>query len=437
MVKFAHIADCHLGAFSRDQVLREYNLKAFERAVDISINRDVDFIIIAGDLFHNPHPDMEIVDRAVKELMDARKKGINIYSVYGSHDYKISQASLIDVLASANVFKKVVTYLEEENVLELEKEPSGVSITGLSGRKNRADISYFEELEFPEPEGESIFVFHSPIAELKPADIHEDRSLPLSLLPDNFSYYAGGHIHEKIEYDKEKTIYYPGPTFGANYTDLERDQRGFYIVEDFQPEYIAFEEPSIIKRRINAEGLKAKELRDELDELYEEELQGDILLLKISGTLSEGEPSDIDFSEVRRRFRDKGFETVYLNRRELEGKEIERIKVKEGKEEEVEARLLEESSGEGKIPVDFQEELLNVLKSDQKDGETQNDYENRIWNASWELIKKREEYDSKEDEESEKSEEEVESEKKQKSEDEVKKGKDRQISLNDFGGNLP
>jgi len=429
MVKFAHIADCHLGAFSRDQVLREYNLKAFEKAINMSINRDVDFIIIAGDLFHNPHPDMEIVDRAVKKLMNARKKGVNIYSVYGSHDYKISQASLIDVLASANVFKKVVTYLEEENVLELEKDPSGVSITGLSGRKNRADISYFEELDFPEPEGESIFVFHSPIAELKPADIHEDRSLPLSLLPDDFSYYAGGHIHERIEYDKQKTIYYPGPTFGANYTDLERDQRGFYIVEDFQPEYIEFDEPRIIKRRIDAEGLKTEEVREELNKLYEEEIQGDILLLKISGTLSEGVPSDIDFSEVRRKFRNKGFETVYLNRRELEGKEIERIKIKEEKEDEVESRLLEESCQETKIPVNFQEELLSILKSEQKDGETTADYENRIWKASWELVKRREEYESngelnKNQRDDEKT-----------SEDKVEKGKDRQISLNDFGGN--
>jgi len=429
MVRFAHLADCHLGAFSRNQVLREYNLEAFERAIDISKDRDVDFIIIAGDLFHNPHPDMEIVDRAVKKLMDARKEGINIYSVYGSHDYKISQASLIDVLASADVFKKVVTYLEEENVLDLEEDPSGVSITGLSGRKNRADVSYFEELNFPEPEGESIFVFHSPIAELKPADIHEDRSLPLSLLPDDFSYYAGGHIHEKIEYDNQKAIYYPGPTFGANYTDLERDQRGFYIVEDFQPEYIEFDEPHIIKRRIDAEGLKTDEVREELNKLHDEETHGDILLLKISGTLSEGVPSDIDFSEVRRKFRDKGFKTVYLNRRELEGKDIERIKVKEEREEEVEARLLEESSSETEIPVNFQEQLLSILKSDQKGGETTADYENRIWNGSWELIKRREEYDVEEDQDRSEEEKELESE------DNVKLGKDRQISLNDFGGN--
>ncbi|MFP4142496.1 MAG: exonuclease SbcCD subunit D [Thermoplasmata archaeon] len=438
MVKFAHIADCHLGAFSRDQVLRDYNLKAFEKAIDISEQRDVDFIIIAGDLFHNPHPDMEIVDRAVKKLMEARKLGINIYSVYGSHDYKISRASLIDVLASAGVFKKVVKYLDEDGVLEFEEDPSGVSITGLSGRKNRTDISYFEELEFPEAKGESIFVFHSPIAELKPAEIHEDRSLPLSLLPDDFTYYAGGHIHAKIEYDEGKGIYYPGPTFGADYTDLERDQRGFYIVEDWEPEYVSFKEPEIWKEHIDAEGLKIDELRDELEELRERDLQGDILLLKISGTLSSGSPSDIDFSELRRTLKQRGFETVYLNQRGLEGKEIERVNIKEGKEEEMESRLLEESDSSGVFSISFQEDLLNVLKNQQREGETTTDYENRIWSETWGLIKKRDEYDESSSESGEdlKDKDHEEDTDDEDSKEEREKQKDGQISLTDFGGGI-
>ncbi|MFW6141187.1 MAG: metallophosphoesterase, partial [Candidatus Saliniplasma sp.] len=73
MVKFSHIADCHLGAFGRNPTLREYNLQAFERVIEKSIQEEVDFIIIAGDLFHNPHPDMDVVDRAVKSLVKARK----------------------------------------------------------------------------------------------------------------------------------------------------------------------------------------------------------------------------------------------------------------------------------------------------------------------------------------------------------------------------
>lgn len=451
MVKFAHIADCHLGAFGRNPSLREYNLKAFEKAIDISLDRNVDFIVIAGDLFHNPHPDMEVVNRGVRSLMKARSEGVNIYSVYGSHDFKISQASLIDVLESADVFKKVVNYLEEEGTLEVQEEPSGVSMTGLSGRKNRADISYFEELEFPEPEGESIFVFHSPIAELKPADIHEKKSLPLSLMPDGFTYYAGGHLHKRIEHEDEKNIYYPGPTFGDSYTDLERDERGFYIVEDWEPEYIPLKEPKIVSKRIDADGLKVLEVKKRIETLLEEKMEGGVLLLKVSGTLAEGVPSDIDFGEVKKKFEEKGFETVYLNRRGLEGKEVETVQVKEEKEEELEERLLEEYTGESDMSVEFRGRLLNVLKVDQNDGETRADYENRIWKEAWELIKRRDEYEEEENRKmKEKEEQEQEEEKqddrgsdkeeleKEQEESTTKKSKPRseegQISLTDFGG---
>ncbi len=423
MVKFAHIADCHLGAFGRDPKLREYNLKAFERSIDISIERDVDFIVIAGDLFHNPHPDMDVVNRAVQVLMKARREGIRIYSVYGSHDFNIARASLIDVLESAEVFKKVVNYLEGENRLTLEEDRSGVSIAGLSGRKNRADVSYFESIDFslPEKDDESIFVFHTPIAELKPAEIHEERSVPVSSLPEGFDYYAGGHIHKKIV-DDERSIYYPGPTFGANYTDLERDERGFFIVDDWEIEYVAFEEPKIVLKRIDAEGLNVEELEERLEALYEREIEGDILLLKVKGTLAQGEPSNIDFNEVKRRLKDQGFETVYLNRRELEGKELERVKVKEEEEEKMEQRLFEENIDETWARR-FGADLLDILKTEKEDGETENDYEERIWEEAWHLIRKRDEY-----------EEGIEEKKVAEEERSSAREPEGQISLVDFGG---
>ena len=51
--KFLHIADCHLG-------YRQYNLaeryndfgRAFHRMIDIAIAEKVDFVLLAGDLFH-------------------------------------------------------------------------------------------------------------------------------------------------------------------------------------------------------------------------------------------------------------------------------------------------------------------------------------------------------------------------------------------------
>ena len=413
MVRFAHIADCHLGAFGRNPALREYNLKAFEEAVRICIERKVDFIIIAGDLFHNPHPDMEVVNRAVKAMIDARNHDIRIYAVYGSHDFNIAKASLIDVLESAEVFKKVVQYLDEEGALEHVEDPTGVEIAGLSGRKNRMDASYYLSLDFKKPKGDAIFVFHTPVAEMKPADIHESETVPISALPEGHRYYAGGHIHRRLEATKNGApVLYTGATFGSSYTDLEKEtERGFYIVDEWEPEYVQLDVCSIRREDVDADGLKVGELDELLQELSEQAVDEDIFLLKIHGELKEGAPENIDFSAIRGRLEESGAKTVSINRRQLTGKNLERIKINEESTEKIEEGLLEEYGTPEGVDIRFAEELLGILKAEQVDGERKDDYEGRLWDNTWALINELETPKSKKG-----------------------SGKPGQVSLVDFGG---
>ncbi len=388
MVRFAHLADCHLGAFGRKPTLREYNIKAFEKALDICISRGVDFIIIAGDLFHNPLPDMDIVNRAVKLLMKVKNHGINIYSVYGSHDYNLASASLIDVLESAELFKNVVNYLESDNRLTTVQDPTGVSITGLSGRKNRLEKGYYDQLDIDVPEGKGIFVFHSPIAEMQPTDIPEKNLLPISFLPGGYDYYAGGHIHRPLTDKKDGShVVYPGATFGSSYTDLEREsKRGFYIVDDWKPEYVPLEVCEITRVKINAEGHTSSELEDILIEKGDNNQEGDIILLKVHGKLIEGSPEDIDFSRIIRLFERGDDATVFFNKNSLERVTNDKVKINEEREDEVEKQVIEEYGTPEGISNDFAADLLRVLKSDKKEGETTTDYENRIWAQSYALI---------------------------------------------------
>ncbi len=382
------MADCHLGAFGRNPELREYNLKAFEEAVDICIEREVDFIIIAGDLFHNPHPDMDVVNRAVKAMIEARGRGIRIYAVYGSHDFNISKASLIDVLESAQVFKKVVQYLHDEGKLSHVKDPTGISIAGMSGRKNRMDASYYESIDFQEPDGDAIFVFHTPLSEMKPADIHESETVPMSLLPDGYKYYAGGHVHRLLEHVKDGApVTYPGATFGSSYTDLEREEhRGFFIVDDWNPVYIELDSFGIKREDVDATGMSTRELEEKLSALYSGKISEEIFLLKVHGELTEGVPEDIDFNEVKQKLEKAGAKTVFVNRRQLSGKNLERIKVREESTEKVEESLLEEYGTPEGVDISFAGQLLSILKTEQADGETKDDYEGRLWSDAWALI---------------------------------------------------
>ena len=85
-MKFAHLADCHIGGW-RDPKLRNIAAKAFEKAIDSCIEKNVDFILIAGDLFNTSLPSVDGLKLAVKKLKELKDKNIPVYLIAGSHDF--------------------------------------------------------------------------------------------------------------------------------------------------------------------------------------------------------------------------------------------------------------------------------------------------------------------------------------------------------------
>ena len=50
MVRFAHIADVHLGGW-KQQPMQDLNFDSFKKTVDVCLASKLDFILFAGDLF--------------------------------------------------------------------------------------------------------------------------------------------------------------------------------------------------------------------------------------------------------------------------------------------------------------------------------------------------------------------------------------------------
>ena len=63
-MNFAHLADIHIGAW-RDPVMKNLNLDAFVRAINIIIEKKLDFVLIAGDLFHTSLPAIDYLKQTV------------------------------------------------------------------------------------------------------------------------------------------------------------------------------------------------------------------------------------------------------------------------------------------------------------------------------------------------------------------------------------
>src|SRR3989338_1319341 len=116
-MKFAHLADCHIGAW-RDPKLRAVSNKAFEIAIDKCIEEKVDFVLISGDLFNTSLPSIDSLRIAAAKFRELKDNDIPVYAIAGSHDFSPSGKTLIDVLESAGLLVNVVKGRIVESVTE-------------------------------------------------------------------------------------------------------------------------------------------------------------------------------------------------------------------------------------------------------------------------------------------------------------------------------
>ena len=143
-MRFAHIADCHIGSW-REPKLNNISTDAFIKAIDISKEKDVDFIIIAGDLFNTPLPAIDKLKTVVQKLRELKEKNIPVYGIPGSHDFSPSGKTMIDVLESAGLFTNVCKGSINENgklTLKYTQDPkTKILLTGIIGKKGMKDLA--------------------------------------------------------------------------------------------------------------------------------------------------------------------------------------------------------------------------------------------------------------------------------------------------------
>jgi exonuclease SbcD len=384
LFKFAHITDCHLGAW-RNPKLKEINLKAFQKAISICVEEKVDFIAITGDFFDVNVPELDHVKRAVDIMIQARRHGIEIYMIYGSHDFTASTVSIIDILHSAGLFIKPIEFEQIKDKIKLkfiQDKKTAFKITGLSGRKTGLDSEYYNLLDIEALESEEdfkIFLFHAPISELTPVDLAHGESIPLSLLPKGFIYYGGGHLHRRIEHkhdDGKSMIVYPGPLFGSTFTDLEDtaqgERRGFYIIsydndnETIRANFIETKIVDIVFNTINVNQNTVKQIEDKISSMVEqmEDLTNKIVLIKVKGTLASGKRSDINFSRFEEALSAKRALVSFINRNNLVSPETTQVKVFGTSIEEIEKKVIKERIASIKIdPAMTDEKVKNFIKS--------------------------------------------------------------------------
>ena len=388
-MKFAHLADCHLGGW-RDEKLKKIGHESFSLAVDKCIEKEVDFVLISGDLFNTSVPSIDSLKHAAKELKRLNDSSIPCYVITGSHDHSPSGKTMVDVLEEAGLLVNVMK-VEDEKLHLTTDEKTEVKLAGVYGRRlglEREDYASLDLSEAEKTSGFKIFLFHTALEEFKPNELKHVDCQSYKELPRGFNYYAGGHVHYLFQKNiDDGLLTYPGALYPNNFKELEEFKIGhFYIVnENLEVEDVRLSIKDVVSKTISVDGLRPIEAEEKiLREVRDLDCEDEIVTLRIEGTIIEGRTSDIDLNKI-----DKELSSAYAvlkNTNKLQVvEEGEEMMIEEENPEKIELQMVEE-----KLDDAEKKKIANTLISDlvleKSEGEKIQDFEDRVLNTAIESL---------------------------------------------------
>lgn len=376
MVKFAHIADVHLGGWKHEP-MQNLNFESFKKAIDICLASKVEFMLFAGDLFDSAYPPIETLKETFAQFKRLKEAGIPCFIIAGSHDYSVSGKTFLDVLEKAGFCKNVFNAEERGDKIFLNPHVhKNLAIYGYPGKKSGLEIPELRRVKLNDAPGMfKIFMLHTTLDSVAgnlPIESLESEKLPYA------DYYALGHIHILFN---EKKIVYPGPLFPNNFKELEDLKHGSFVLVDTESaEQVKFirlpiKEVECLELEFD-DGLAATEKI--LGELSKRDLKDKIILLRISGELKRGKPSDIKFFQIEEFAKERGAYFLLKNIHDLEIKEVDtNFEIKE--EGDIEEETIKIYSEKNKSDFNsFAPELMNILSIEKQEDEKIETFQSRL-----------------------------------------------------------
>jgi exonuclease SbcD len=308
---FVHTADLHLGYAQYGLEVRRQDFDdAFNELVEKTIELKPDFMIIAGDLFHQPRPSNITLENAIKSFKRLRDVNIPVLTVDGSHDSAPNSitSTILNPLDSAGLI-----YHLPRHIGASWRKTDCCYVYGIpnfrSKHKTEELLPQFMQLNTPSPDPSmrNIFVMHGAVDLPGVNPPYMEAELPGALLPDGFDYYAAGHVHQHFLGNfKKGLLAYSGSTETVSY-DESKYKKGFYHVQvngkgEFQPEIVELQSPrNFIVIENDFSGLNAHKITEQAAQMVKNaDEKGAIIIPVLKGVLPvEASRTEIDVAHIR------------------------------------------------------------------------------------------------------------------------------------------
>jgi DNA repair protein SbcD/Mre11 len=308
---FVHASDLHLGYTQYGLEARRQDFdNTFKEIVDKTIELKPDFMIIAGDLFHQARPSNITLENTIKSFKRLKDAQIPVLAVDGSHDCapNIITGTILHPLDSAGL----IYYLPRHSGACWRKTDT-CYVYGIpnyrSKHKTQEALPKFmaENVPTPDESVANIFVFHGAVdlPNIKPPYI-EAEILP-EQLPIGFCYYAGGHVHERYIGDfKTGILAYSGCTETADYREAKYSKGILHVKVNYKgqanPEFVELTGTrKFVVFEQDFTGMSPAKISDITVQMIKEtDEQGAIIIPVLKGTLpAEANRIEIDIAKIR------------------------------------------------------------------------------------------------------------------------------------------
>ena len=232
--KFMHAADIHLDSPLRGleryvgapvEAMRSATRRAFDNLVEACVEEQVDFLLLAGDLYDGQWRDYNTVLHFTSQLNKLRAAEVRVFVVLGNHDAENRMSKALRTPKGVKVFRS--------------KEPETVEIDELSVAVHGQSYAQQEVTEdlsagFPRPVAGvfNIGLLHTS------ADGRASEHKPYapcsvaSLVNKGYQYWALGHIHQRTELSREPWVIFPGNLQGRHVRETGAKGAALVHVDD-------------------------------------------------------------------------------------------------------------------------------------------------------------------------------------------------------------
>ncbi|HEV2580485.1 MAG TPA: exonuclease SbcCD subunit D, partial [Ktedonobacteraceae bacterium] len=268
---FIHIADTHLG-YEQYGVRERFNdfSRAFWDITAEAVNRKIDFMVIAGDLFHKRAIDALTLIHAIEGLQRLKDRGIPVIAIEGNHDrsyyregiswlqFLCHQGYLVLLNPRMQNGAPVITAWDQESM-----EGSHVDVLG--GRLRVYGLPWQGATTTRSMEGMALalaaaradedaagieyrlLMMHTGVDGVVPRVQGLPTMSQFQALRNSIDYLALGHVHKPFEFDG--WIYNPGSTETVGADEAAWEDRGYYHVEIDTDEQESDEDVGISRHR--------------------------------------------------------------------------------------------------------------------------------------------------------------------------------------------